>query len=81
MKHSNHSSTLFSKVELSFNNESKQTNKSTQIPYITVDSFPKLGLLTALRFIEWVSQNPKGVISLPTGKTPEFFIMWTTFLS
>lgn len=80
MKHSNHSSTLFSKVELSFNNESKQTNKSTQIPYITVDSFPKLGLLTALRFIEWVSQNPKGVISLPTGKTPEFFIMWTTFL-
>lgn len=50
------------------------------IPYITVENFPKLGLLTALRFLEWVSENPKGVISLPTGKTPEYFISWTKFL-
>ena len=33
-----------------------------------------LGKLTAARFIEWCEQNPHGVISLPTGKTPEFFI-------
>jgi len=44
------------------------------IPVIVVDSFPILGRLTALRFIEWVQSNPGGVVSLPTGKTPEFFI-------
>ncbi|HPK04941.1 MAG TPA: hypothetical protein PK908_03530 [Bacteroidales bacterium] len=47
------------------------------IPYLVVANFPKLGLLTALRFLEWVSDNPEGVISLPTGKTPEYFIFWT----
>ncbi|MFC1501845.1 hypothetical protein ACFL6A_00365 [bacterium] len=40
---------------------------------ITVSHFPALGKLTALRFLEWVS-NPGGVVSLPTGKTPEYFI-------
>lgn len=29
-----------------------------------------------MRFLEWVSDNPEGVISLPTGKTPEYFIEW-----
>ncbi|HLU90496.1 MAG TPA: hypothetical protein VKZ51_11730 [Cyclobacteriaceae bacterium] len=53
---------------------------STQIPYITVDNFPKLGLITACRFLEWVAENPEGVISLPTGKTPEYFIKWTEYL-
>jgi glucosamine-6-phosphate deaminase len=47
-----------------------------KIPVIQVDNFPELGKLTALRFIEWVQQNPDGVISLPTGKTPEHFIKW-----
>jgi len=47
-----------------------------KIPCIIVDNFPMLGKLTALRFIEWVQKNPGGVISLPTGKTPEFFIKW-----
>lgn len=47
-----------------------------KIPIIQVDNFPELGKLTALRFIEWVQQNPDGVISLPTGKTPEHFIKW-----
>jgi len=47
---------------------------------IVVDNFPRLGLLTALRFIEWVQQNPEGVISLPTGKTPEHFIKIVTQL-
>jgi len=59
----------------------KQDNKSltTKTPYIRVENFPKLGLLTSLRFLEWVSENPNGVISLPTGKTPEHFIKWTQF--
>lgn len=48
-----------------------------KISVIQVDNFPELGKLTALRFIEWVLENPKGVISLPTGKTPEHFIIWT----
>jgi glucosamine-6-phosphate deaminase len=47
-----------------------------KIPIIQVESFPELGKLTALRFIEWVLENPDGVISLPTGKTPEHFIKW-----
>jgi glucosamine-6-phosphate deaminase len=41
---------------------------------VTVDNFPMLGTLTALRFLEWVHYHPDGVISLPTGKTPEYFI-------
>ncbi len=41
---------------------------------ITVDNFPELGTLTALRFLEWVQKNTGGVVSLPTGKTPEYFI-------
>ena len=69
-----------SKVEESFYQQSGAPKISTQIPYITVDNFPKLGLMTALRFLEWVSENPNGVISLPTGKTPEFFIKYTQFL-
>jgi glucosamine-6-phosphate deaminase len=47
-----------------------------KIPIIQVDNFPELGKLTALRFIEWTQANPGGVISLPTGKTPEHFIRW-----
>ncbi|HSM06198.1 MAG TPA: hypothetical protein VK858_16380 [Longimicrobiales bacterium] len=47
-----------------------------KIPTLVVDNFPALGRLTALRFIEWVQGNPGGVISLPTGKTPEHFIRW-----
>ncbi|MCE1190170.1 MAG: 6-phosphogluconolactonase [Ignavibacteria bacterium] len=47
-----------------------------KIRIVEVDNFPVLGKLTAFRFIEWVLKNPGGVISLPTGKTPEFFIKW-----
>lgn len=39
-----------------------------KIPVIQVDNFPELGKFTAQRFIEWVIENPGGVISLPTGK-------------
>lgn len=50
-----------------------------KIPVIQVANFPELGKMTALRFIEWVQQNPKGVVSLPTGKTPEHFIKWVAY--
>lgn len=45
-----------------------------RIGVIVVSSFPALGTLTALRFLEWVQENPEGVIALPTGRTPEYFI-------
>lgn len=48
-----------------------------KINTIEVANFPLLGRMTALRFLEWVLENPEGVISLPTGKTPEYFIKWT----
>jgi glucosamine-6-phosphate deaminase len=47
-----------------------------KIPTIVVGNFPALGKLAAMRFIEWVQAHPGGVISLPTGKTPEYFIRW-----
>jgi glucosamine-6-phosphate deaminase len=49
-----------------------------KIGVIEVENFPMLGKLTALRFVEWAQQNPGGVVSLPTGKTPEHFIKWVT---
>ncbi len=64
----------FSNVERVFYKESGVEKFSTKIPYILVDNFPKLGKFVALRFLEWVKENPEGVISLPTGKTPEYFI-------
>lgn len=72
--------TRFSHVENAFMKHSGILETTTKIPYIAIDNFPKLGLITALRFLEWVSENPDGVISLPTGKTPEFFIRWTEYL-
>lgn len=70
----------FSKVEQAFFDRSGRGKTSTKMPYVVVKNFPGLGLLTALRFLEWVAGNPKGVISLPTGKTPEYFIKWTQYL-
>ncbi len=51
-----------------------------KIRTIVVDNFPSLGKLAAMRFIEWVQHNPGGVVSLPTGKTPEHFIRWVMHL-
>ncbi|MFW5688443.1 MAG: glucosamine-6-phosphate deaminase [Spirochaetota bacterium] len=48
-----------------------------KIGVLVADNFPRLGTLTAARFLEWVQANPEGVVSLPTGKTPEFFIKET----
>ncbi|MFC1563772.1 6-phosphogluconolactonase [candidate division KSB1 bacterium] len=54
--------------------------RSEKIKTIIVENFPALGKLAAMRFIEWVQNNPGGVISLPTGKTPEYFIKWVVRL-
>ncbi|MBN1386990.1 MAG: hypothetical protein JW965_01000 [Bacteroidales bacterium] len=69
-----------SRVENIFYQMAGNYTISTRVPYIVVDNFPRLGLFTALRFLEWVSENPEGVISLPTGKTPEYFIKYTRYL-
>ena len=69
-----------SQVESAFYKISGSPEINTKIPYIVVDNFPLMGLLTSLRFLEWAGENPKGVISLPTGKTPEYFIKWTSYL-
>jgi glucosamine-6-phosphate deaminase len=69
-----------SNVEASFYRLSGSPVINTNVPYIVVDNFPLMGLLTALRFLEWARENPNGVISLPTGKTPEYFIKWTSYL-
>ena len=73
---SNH---YLSSVESAFISRS-DIKTTTTIPYIIVDTYPRMGLLTALRFLEWVAENPQGVISLPTGKTPEYFIKWTQYI-
>ncbi len=70
----------FSKVEQAFFNESKLQEITTRMPYIAVDGFPKLGLLSALSFLEWSSENPNGVVSLPTGKTAQYFLQFTHLL-
>jgi glucosamine-6-phosphate deaminase len=72
--------TTFSPVEKAFLVKAGNYEMTTRIPYILVENFPKLGLLTSLRFLEWVLENPEGMVSLPTGKTPEFFIKYTEFL-
>ena len=73
-------SNIFHGVEKDFFKLSGSKAQTTKIPYISVDNFPNLGFFTALKFLEWVSENPKGLISLPTGKTPEYFIKWTQYL-
>jgi glucosamine-6-phosphate deaminase len=66
-----------SNVEEKYLAQSGYTVQTARLPYIIVDNFPELGRLTALRFLEWAAENPQGVVSLPTGKTPEHFIFWT----
>jgi len=70
----------FTNVEKAFFTKSHLNKPKTKIPYIQVDNIPELGFLTSLRFLEWVLENPRGVISLPTGKTPEYFIKWTQYI-
>jgi len=65
-------------VELAKIGRKLRYSPTEKIDVIEVDNFPLLGKLSALRFIEWVQKNPGGVISLPTGKTPEHFIKWVS---
>ncbi|AFH49008.1 Hypothetical protein IALB_1298 [Ignavibacterium album JCM 16511] len=70
---------MLSKVEEYYLDQSGREliyKPTEKIPVIQVPNFPELGKMTALRFIEWMQENPGGVISLPTGKTPEHFIKW-----
>ena len=70
----------FTKVEQAFFKESSLQELTTRMPYIAVDSFPKLGLLSAMSFLEWVSENPHGLVSLPVGKTAQYFLQFTHLL-
>ena len=70
-----------SKVEekaLKISGERLRYTPTEKTGVIVVENFPMLGKLTALRFLEWAQQNGGGVVSLPTGKTPEHFIKWVT---
>ena len=72
-----------SKVENFYLNKSgkKLTYTPTEkMNVIQVSNFPELGELTAFRFIEWLQNNPNGVVSLPTGKTPEHFIYLVSYI-
>lgn len=65
----------FSKFDSMFEANDRDCRTRT----LVTDNYIVLGQLTALRFIEWVSLNPGGVVALPTGKTPEFFIKWLEY--
>lgn len=67
----------FSNVELSFLKLSGIEKTSTKTPYIIAPDLPKLSLLMALRFVEWVAENPEGVICLPADKHASLFIRFT----
>lgn len=43
---------------------------------VEVANVGALGKLVALQFLFWVQRHPTGVISLPTGRTPEMFIAY-----
>jgi glucosamine-6-phosphate deaminase len=66
-----------SNVEKVFLKESGVKEMTTRLPYIVTESFPRLGLLASLSFLEWIISNPEGVICLPTGKSAQHFIRFT----
>lgn len=71
-----HNVTSVEKIAIQASPFSVLYGPSEKIPTIVVENFPALGKLAAMRFVEWAQDNPGGVISLPTGKTPEHFIKW-----
>lgn len=70
----------FSKVEQAMYAESGSYHISSVTPYVMVEHFPRLGLLSALSFLEWVTENPEGVVALPVGKTAMHFLNNTRML-
>ncbi len=71
--------TTVEQIVLERSGRKKSYSPTEKINIIEVENFPALGKLTAFRFLEWVQNNPGGVISLPTGKTPEHFIKWVKY--
>jgi len=53
--------------------------QNEKIAVIETSNVADLGRLTALSFLEWVRDNPEGVVALPTGKTPELFIKYLRY--
>jgi len=70
----------FSKVEQAFYRESGNPKITTPASYVLVDNFPKLGLLSALGFLEWASENQEGILSLPASNTAQHFLKNAHFL-
>jgi len=70
-----------SSVEKEFLRLSQRSDNypNEKIAVIETSNVAVLGQLTALSFLEWVQENPKGVVALPTGKTPEHFIKWLLY--
>lgn len=66
-------------IEKAFSSDGVSRLPEEHIDTIVVSNLVDLGRLTALRFIHWTIHHPQGVVSLPTGKTPEFFIEWVKF--
>lgn len=68
--------TSWTAVESAFHAKSgrKPSYEGENIPIVEVQNVYELGQLVAISFLEWVTANPSGVIALPTGRTPEYFI-------
>jgi glucosamine-6-phosphate deaminase len=80
---------MLSRVEKVFLERSKLAERYAPLERavsVEVSNIYELGRIVALRFIVWVADNPNGVVALPTGRTPEYFIKtlellkegWTT---
>ena len=67
---------MWTAVEKCFLDESElpYSFEGEMIRTIQVTNIYELGKLISLRFLEWVLDNPTGVVALPTGRTPEYFI-------
>lgn len=66
----------WSNVEKSFLAKSGRQEKyaGENIPVVEVLNIYELGKIVALNFMEWAHEHPTGVVALPTGRTPEYFI-------
>ena len=73
-----------SNVEKIFLEKNKESNnivhENEQIFTLQFSNSEELGRITALRFLEWLQLNSKGVIALPMGNTPKIFIEHNNFL-
>jgi glucosamine-6-phosphate deaminase len=67
---------MWSNVEKTFIQRSgrQPSYGGERVPVVEVLNIYELGKIAALGFLEWVKANPTGVVALPTGKTPEYFI-------